>query len=114
MPDDIALKQLAVDREDSDSISIKPRRSYLSRYLVPGFLALGFLVIIAWALRNVLMPGIPVTVIPVTVNQVGNQEQGTELFKAAGWVEPRPTVIRVPALAEGVVKELLVVDDQAV
>jgi len=114
MPDDIDLKQLAVDREDSDSISITPRRSYLSRYLVPGFLALGFLVIIAWAFRNVLMPGIPVTVIPVTVNQVENQEQGTELFKAAGWVEPRPTLIRVPALAEGVVKELLVVDDQAV
>ncbi|MDP7206224.1 MAG: hemolysin D, partial [Pirellulaceae bacterium] len=114
MPDDIDLKQLAVDRKDSDSPSIKPRRSYLSRYLVPGFLMLGFLVILAWALRDVLMPGIPVSVIPVTVNQVENRQQGAELFKAAGWVEPRPTPIRVAALTEGVVKELLVVDDQAV
>ncbi|MGD9856353.1 MAG: efflux RND transporter periplasmic adaptor subunit, partial [Planctomycetaceae bacterium] len=33
---------------------------------------------------------------------------------AAGWVEPRPTAIRVAALASGVVDELLVVEDQAV
>ncbi|MFP6751722.1 MAG: HlyD family efflux transporter periplasmic adaptor subunit [Pirellulaceae bacterium] len=114
MPDDIDLKQLAVDREDSTTTSIKPQRSYLSRYMVPGLLVLGFVAIIVWALRDVLMPGTPVTVIPVHVSQVQNQQQGTPLFKAAGWVEPRPTVIRVAALAEGVVRELLVVDDQAV
>ena len=113
MPDEIDLKQLAVDRDESTT-PIKPQRSFLSRYMVPGVLALGFLVIIAWAVRDVLMPGIPVTVIPVHLSQVESQQQGTPLFKAAGWVEPRPTPIRVAALAEGVVMELLVVDDQAV
>jgi multidrug efflux pump subunit AcrA (membrane-fusion protein) len=36
------------------------------------------------------------------------------LFQAAGWVEPRPTPILVPALAEGVIEELLVVEGQTV
>ena len=114
MPDDIDLTQLAVDREESAATSIKHRRPYLSRYLVPGLLVLGFVAIIAWALRDVLLPGIPVTVIPVHVSQVEHQQQGTPLFKSAGWVEPRPTPIYVAALAEGVVRELLVVDDQPV
>ena len=81
MPEDIDLKKLAVDRGESATTSIKPRRSYLSRYLVPGFLVLGFVAIIVWALRDVLMPGIPVTVIPVHVSQVehqpGRQHQAT-------------------------------------
>jgi len=114
MSDEIDLTQLAVDREPSATTSIKRRRPYLSRYLVPGFLVLGFLAIVAWALRDLLLPGIPVTVIPVHVSQAENQQQGTPLFKSAGWVEPRPTPIRIAALAEGVVKQLLVVDDQPV
>jgi multidrug efflux pump subunit AcrA (membrane-fusion protein) len=40
------------------------------------------------------------------------QQAGTPLFKAAGWVEPRPTPIRVAALAPGVIDKLPVVEDQ--
>jgi HlyD family secretion protein len=36
------------------------------------------------------------------------------LFQAAGWIEPRPTPVRVAALAPGVVERLLVVEDQPV
>ena len=42
------------------------------------------------------------------------QQEGTPLFKAAGWVEPRPTPVSVAGLAPGVVEQLLVVEDQAV
>ena len=42
------------------------------------------------------------------------QQAGTPLFQAAGWVEPRPTRSLVPALADGVVQELLVVEGQNV
>ena len=42
------------------------------------------------------------------------QHEGTPLFQAAGWIEPRPTPIRVAALAPGVVEKLLVVQDQPV
>src|SRR5262249_2868999 len=38
----------------------------------------------------------------------------TPLFRAAGWVEPRPTPILVTALSEGVVERLLVVEGQQV
>ena len=54
------------------------------------------------------------TVVPVHVSRAEWQEEGTPLFKAAGWVEPRPTHVAVPALASGVVDQLLVVEDQAV
>ena len=42
------------------------------------------------------------------------QLEGTVLFQAAGWIEPRPTPVRVAALAPGVVQQLLVVEDQLV
>ena len=53
-------------------------------------------------------------VVPVHVARAEVQQAGTPLFKAAGWVEPRPTPILVAALASGVVERLLVVEDQAV
>ena len=43
----------------------------------------------------VLEPG--VKVVPVHVSRAEVQQAGTPLFKAAGWVEPRPTsTIHVP------------------
>ena len=51
---------------------------------------------------------------PVLASQSTVQNEGTPLFQAAGWIEPRPTPIRVAATAPGVVERLLVVEDQAV
>jgi multidrug efflux pump subunit AcrA (membrane-fusion protein) len=113
MNDKLDLKQLAVDRKP-DAEVLRPRSHMLTRYVIPGTLAAGFLVAVLWALRGILLPGTPVTVIPVHVSKAQLQQAGTPLFKAAGWAEPRPTPIRVPALAPGVVRELLVVDDQLV
>src|SRR6185312_9601804 len=45
-------------------------------------------------------------------SESSTQHEGTPLFQAAGWIEPRPTPIRVAALAPGVVEKLLVVQDQ--
>jgi len=42
------------------------------------------------------------------------RQEGTPLFKAAGWIEPRPTPVGVAALSSGVVERLLVVEDQQV
>src|SRR5690606_4564883 len=55
-----------------------------------------------------------VTVVPVLSSAAEMQQAGTPLFKAAGWIEPRPTPVRVAALAPGVVEQLLVVEDQPV
>jgi RND family efflux transporter MFP subunit len=91
-----------------------PKRRVFSRYVLPGVLVLGFAGVFGWAARDAYLPRKPVTVAPVLVSLADVQTAGTPLFKAAGWIEPRPTPIRVAALAEGVVEELLVVEDQAV
>jgi len=113
------LRQLAVHREASqggEKVVRHPRRrmAILTRYVLPGSLLLGFVGLMAWSARTSLLPSRPVTVMPVLSLRTEVQQAGTPLFQAAGWVEPRPTPIVVPALAEGVVERLLVVEGQAV
>ncbi|MGC1276256.1 MAG: efflux RND transporter periplasmic adaptor subunit [Planctomycetaceae bacterium] len=111
----IDLRELAVDRtadHQPDGIGPKPR--WVSRLVLPLALLAGFAAVIGWAAKDTLSPGRPVTVVPVFVTRSAAEREGTPLFKTAGWVEPRPTTIRVPALAPGVVERLLVVQDQEV
>ncbi len=61
-----------------------------------------------------VFPPRAVQVIPVLATEAAVRAEGTALFNAAGWIEPRPTSIRVAALAPGVVSKLLVVEDQEV
>ena len=68
MNDKLDLKQLAVDRKP-DAEVLRPRSHMLTRYVIPGTLAAGFLVAVLWALRGILLPGTPVTVIPVHVSK---------------------------------------------
>ncbi len=116
MNNDVDLSQLAVDRGDrSDGrSSAAPRGHPWSRYVFPGAVILGVLALIGWAARERLSLARRVTVIPVFATQAEIAREGTPLFKAAGWIEPRPTPVRVAALAPGVVDRLLVVEDQPV
>ena len=111
---DVDLRDLAVDRGGTSVTALRARRNVFSRYVLPAALLLGFLALIAWAARDLLLPPRAVTVVPVFSTTSEFQQQGTPLFQAAGWIEPRPTPLRVAALAPGVVEELLVVEDQAV
>jgi HlyD family secretion protein len=111
----VDLRQLAVDRGEDPPAPAGGRRHLLSRILLPALLLAAFGLLIAWAARDSLYPPVPVTVMPVLVSLAGtNQPADTPLFRAAGWVEPRPTPTLVTALAEGVVERLLVVDGQEV
>src|SRR5262245_57211796 len=115
MSTSVDLRQLAVQREPASQA--KPRRgqtSYITRYVLPGAVLLGFVFLLVWALRATLLPSHPVTVVPVLASRAEGQMAGATLFQAAGWVEPRPTPSVVTALAEGVVEQLLVVEGQAV
>lgn len=111
---DIDLRDLAVDRKDRNHQSLRARRSILSRYVLPAAMLAGFLTLVAWAAKDVLLPPRPVTVVPVFSTTAKVQRAGTALFQAAGWIEPRPTPLRVAALAPGVVQTLLVVEDQVI
>ncbi len=108
----VDLSSLAIDRQPLPGSG--SRGHLVTRYLIPLFLAMGFLAILVWAGWDRVFPARAVTVIPVLSTQSGQRAAGAPLFNAAGWIEPRPTPIRVPGLAAGVVEELLVVEDQLV
>ena len=111
---EVDLRQLAIDRGDSAKPKVRVGHHVLTRYVLPASLIVGFMALMAWAARDIVFPPHPVTVIPVFATQAEVQREGTPLFRAAGWIEPRPTPIRVAALSSGVVEQLLVVEDQPV
>lgn len=110
----VDLRELAVDRGGSEPPRRHVRRHLLTRYVLPTMLVLGFLLLVGWASWGLIFPPIAVTVAPVYATTADVRQEGVPLFKAAGWIEPRPTPVRVAALAPGVVEQLLVVEDQPV
>jgi RND family efflux transporter MFP subunit len=108
------LKPLAVDRGGEAKPPLGPRRRLATRYLLPASLLLAFAALVLWATGVSLLPAKDVTVVPVLVSRAEVQNEGTPLFQAAGWVEPRPTPTLVSAQAEGVIEKLLVVEGQEV
>lgn len=114
MSADVDIRQLAIVRDEPTGPTRRRHRHVVSRYVVPGVLLVGFLSLIAWASRDTMMPPQQVWVVPVLASHSAVQHEGTPLFQAAGWIEPRPTPVRVAALAPGVVERLLVVEDQPV
>ena len=110
----IDLRELAVDRVGTRPPSARHPRHILTRYVLPCILIVGFLSLVAWASRDMIFPPTEVTVVPVFSTAAEVRMEGTPLFNAAGWIEPRPTPVRVAALAPGVVERLLVVEDQPV
>lgn len=113
MSAEVDIKQLAIVRGEDAPVRLR-RRHAVSRYLVPGLLLVGFAALVVWASRDMLVPPHQVWVVPVLASQSEVQSEGTPLFQAAGWIESRPTPIRVAALAPAVVERLLVVEDQVV
>ena len=110
----IDLSQLSLDRSTRDSSPRPLKRKWISRYVIPVGILLGFVFLIFVAAGQSFWPKPSVEVIPVIVKRAAVQQSGTPLFRAAGWVEPCPMAINVPALAPGVIDELLVVEGQAV
>jgi RND family efflux transporter MFP subunit len=111
---EVDLTALAIDRSGSPARLGAGHLRLVTRYLLPLAILAGFAAVAAWASRDFWQPPVPVTVVPVMPVRAERRHEGTPLFQAAGWIEPRPTPIRVPALAPGVVKHLRVVEDQAV
>jgi HlyD family secretion protein len=114
MTAEVDIKQLAIVRDALPTPRIRRCRHVVSRYLIPGALLLGFAAVVLWASRDRLSPPRDVWVVPAVASQSVVQNEATPVFQAAGWIEPRPTPIRVAALAPGVVERLLVVQDQPV
>jgi len=111
----VDLSHLAVERRQTGhGATIAPRRRWVVRYVLPLGLLLVFVGLLTWAARDSLLPATPVRVVPVVVTQAEVRQEGTPLFQAAGWVEPRPAPVVVSSLAPGMIEELLVVEGQSV
>jgi RND family efflux transporter MFP subunit len=114
MSSEVDIRRLAIARDHVAAPAKAPRSKLVSRYVIPGVLLAGFAALVVWSARDWISPPRGVWVVPVLASQSTVQNEGTPLFQAAGWIEPRPTPIRVAALAPGVVERLLVVEDQKV
>ncbi len=114
MTSSVDLRELAIDRGPSGPPKVRTRRHLLTRFVLPILLASGFLALLAWSSWDLVFPPKAVTVVPVFSTTAEVRQEGMPLFNAAGWIEPRPTPVRVAALAPGVVETLLVVQDQPV
>ena len=110
----IDLSQLAIRREAPQAGAVRHRPRWFMRYAVPGAILMGFSGLFGWATRDSFLPAHSVTVTPVVVTRAEVQQEGTPLFQAAGWIEPRPTAVTVSALAAGVIEKLFVVEGQLV
>lgn len=109
-PSQLDLSQLAVDREQPSRKRLEFRRAWLTRYVLPAVILCGFAGLFGWAARDSFLPAQAVTITPVVVSRTEVKQEGTPLFQAAGWVEPRPTPVVASSLAPGVMEKLLVVE----
>lgn len=124
------LLTLARQTEDAEPQEIpRPPSRWKTRVLVPATIIAGTLGLLAYSARGTLQAATEVQVIPVITDSpvgVGSNE-GTDstaapriasapslLVQAPGWIEPAPYSTIVPALAEGVVHEVLVLEGDRV
>lgn len=110
----VDLSQLAVKRSAPAAGSLKVRRRWFTRYVIPGGILVGFASLFGWASKDSFLPARAVSITPVIVTRAEIQQEGTPLFQAAGWIEPSPTPVFVTALASGVVESISVVEGQVV
>lgn len=108
----------------------RPRARWATRLLVPATLLLATGCILAYAARDALRPRLAVHVAaaipkdnvdsapiaePAQLSQDYPYSQlGPVVVQAPGWIEPAPFAVSVPALAEGVVKEVLVLEGEQI
>lgn len=93
-----------------------PRRSKL-RILLPAALLVGFGLVLASTLTDLLGTVHDVTVVRPTrpnADQVSAAGEGRVVVQASGWVEPDPFPLHVAALAEGVVEEVYIQESDRV
>jgi HlyD family secretion protein len=107
---DIDLAGLSRPRQE-----LAPPRRSRARFLVPLGILIAFAAVLASTVGDLWKGSVPVTVVrPTIVDASATATAGTPLFQAAGWVEPDPFPIEAPALAAGVVREVLIQPSDAV
>ena len=110
---DVDLSALGRKGGDHGSLVAPPPRRRVA-LLVTVLLVAGFAGVLIWTLGDLLRGKKSVTVLRPRTGAAIAMAEGTALLQAAGWVEPNPFPMRVGALAEGVVAEVLVQESDVV
>jgi multidrug efflux pump subunit AcrA (membrane-fusion protein) len=98
----------------------RPRSRWITRVGVPALIVLATLGVLAYSSRDLFVPAVAVRVSPVVPRPGAGVEgapgvaESETVVQAPGWIEPAPYAITVPALAEGVVREILVLEGERV
>ena len=118
MKEKTELTGLRLQRSPEAEASIpQPPRKWLLRMALPVAILLVALSLLLYAARDSLRPAVTVETVPVvskTLTTGTAMVTGGVTVQAPGWVEADPFPIYVPALAPGVVKEVLVLEGQSV
>jgi HlyD family secretion protein len=94
-----------------------PARRWLLRIGIPAAVFIAVVALLLYTARGALVPATDVWVAPVVARGGQTPTGGTAqqvLVQAPGWVEADPYAISVPALTQGVVREVLVLEGERV
>ena len=90
-----------------------PRFNWRTRLALPIGLLAALAVLLGYTARDALLPATTVEVVPVVVKST-TESSAASVVQAAGWVEADPYPIGVAALTDGIVKDVFVLEGQAV
>lgn len=116
------------------TVIARPKARWATRLLIPAVVLLATGGLLAYAARDALQPRLEVhvaaaipkeghssvppadgaTEMPEPAETLANAPLGPVAVQAPGWIEPAPYAVSVPALAEGVVTEVLVLEGERV
>lgn len=111
---DLKKRAIRRDKESQPGKIPPPRFPWGTRVLIPAGVLAGFLCLFLVSSYQELFPAVAVRVAPVVVKRVSGPMAGTVTVQAAGWVEADPYTSYVAALADGIVREILVLEGQRV
>lgn len=100
--------------------STASRSRGLPSWLLPFTLLLGFLAVFALLFGERLLPKVQVSIAQVVTvrgtssSSISSSQSRALLFQASGWLEPDPYTIEVPALLNGIVAEVHVLEGETV
>lgn len=92
----------------------RPPYPWKTRILLPALLVAALLLLLAYSARDALWPAAAVRVVPVVLKAGTETSASATAVQAAGWVEANPYPLAVTALADGVVREILVLEGETV
>ena len=104
----------------------RPRSRWKTRVLLPLLILSAVALLLGYAARSTFWSAVDVWVVPVVAKPRGTAEPGEAstnihgsgpgpvIAQAPGWIEADPYAISVPALIEGVIKDVLVLEGQHV